>query len=172
MTKFELNIFFDENSSYDEYVGGTFVVICNGVNITKHQRSPLDSIVTDHYFSLFKNWLDSIPKVLLSNKEVECYVVDDPYKFVFKKTDGNIEVVLHHYALSNKVDDFMGGKGKSIAVPLADFMDEVLQKANLFVELMLEKNPEIIKKRAFREIISKKEVADNAWGDYKQKNKQ
>jgi hypothetical protein len=170
MIKFELQISLEGAIDvYDEYIAGPIVVICDGVNITTHENSPSKSIIGDHYFSLFEMWLDALVKVLNVEHEVICPVVDNPYNFIFKRINNDVEVSVHHIALGSKFDKKMGGPGRPIAVPLADFIDEVLQKAEYFIKLMLKKNPNIANNWEFKEIQEKKEAAKKAWVEYKKK---
>lgn len=166
MKKFELKIFMKKFDKYDGYVGGPVVVICNGVNITKHDDSKSISIVIDYYFNVFENWLKCIPKILTSTDEVICHVLDSPYNFVFRRKDSSVEVSVHHYVLGSEFDKKMGGRGKPIEVPLGDFVKEILDTANYFINVMLEKNPSIADETEFKNIIKRKKEGEKEWIEY------
>jgi hypothetical protein len=176
MKKFKLKIFMEGFDNYNEYVGGPVVVICNGINITKHDESKSESIVSDHYFSVFDRWLKALPTIIGTTNEVRCSILDNPFDFVFKRHGNLVDVTVHYMAagvpnLDAKIggpifDKKMGGKGKPIAVPQEDFVTEVLDKANYFINFMREKNPKIADDWEFQSIVKRKKECEKAWTDY------
>lgn len=167
MEKFELKIFMEKFDKYDTYVGAPVVVICNGINITKHDESNSESIVSDYYFSFFEGWLRILPTIIRTTDEVRCPSSEDPYDFIFKRHDNLVDVTIHYTAAGGpNFDKKMGGRGKPIAVPLEDFVKEVLAKANYFINFMLEKNPKIADDSEFQRIVKGNEESEIAWSDY------
>ncbi len=143
------------------------MVICNGINITKHDESQLGSIVSDHYFSVFDRWLKALPIIIETTNEVICSVLDDPFDFIFKRHNNLVDVILHYRAAGGAdLDKKMDGRGKPIAVPMKDFVEEILDKANCFINFMLEKNPKIADDFEFQRIVKRKEESEKAWSDY------
>lgn len=158
MSNFELKIFMEENT-YDAYVGGSIVVLCNGINITKHDESKSESIVSDYYINFFEILLRSMYDIIKTENEIRCPLMESPFDFKFKRKGNLVDVVLQY-------KDAIDGWNEPIAVPLGDFTREILDKANYFINYMLAKNPNIIDETEFQDIVKAKEKSEKAWFEY------